>query len=174
MVLINFLIGAFFLLFLSFFFYKIEDKKNDAILIYFLWFLISIIVYFFLEQEIWLWTGIWLFAILSLLSFRRKFSSKTLLFFFISITIWLLSVLVNDCLMLLFINSLIILILILLELIFKDTSKIEVKILLENLSELDSKVTLKLWNMFFKYKKYNIKKIEEKEDWYEIELYIII
>ncbi len=88
-------------LFASFFFIR-HRQKYDAILIAVLGIMVGVIVRYFVEKNIGAGTGFGLFALFSLISFRRKYGKSTFLYLFISLSTGILSSLMQQSEMLLF------------------------------------------------------------------------
>lgn len=77
------------IIFASIYYYFNKDKQ-DTFLLFFLGVLIYVIIQIFNEVDLSLWAGIWLFAILSILSFRKTFSTKMIAYVFIAIAFGLI------------------------------------------------------------------------------------
>jgi len=76
---------------LSIIYYSFYKSKNETVFIWFLTFIIYLIVNTLLKIEISVWMWIGLFAVLSLLSFRKTFSTTTLKYFLIAIALWIIN-----------------------------------------------------------------------------------
>ncbi len=92
---------VFAVLFASFFFLR-HRQKYDAILIAVVGVMVGITVRYFVDRNIGAGTGFGLFALFSLISFRRKYSKSTFLYLFIALSIGILSSLMPQSEMVIF------------------------------------------------------------------------
>jgi hypothetical protein len=135
----NYLVITILSISLSSIYYYFNRGKNEAVFIWFLTFIIFLIVNTLLKVEISFGMWIWLFAVLSLLSFRKTFSITTLKYFLIAISLWIINAFFSHESYIISVFILIVLIIIERFFLKNKNIKIELKMKLEdfnnNLSE---------------------------------------
>lgn len=88
---ISYILIVIFSVLLSSIYLYFNKSRNETVFIWFLTFIIFLIVKTLLQIEISVWMWIGLFAVLSLLSFRKTFSITTLKYFLIAISLWIIN-----------------------------------------------------------------------------------
>jgi uncharacterized membrane protein len=159
---INYIIITIFAIILASIHYYFNKWKNETVFIWFLTFIIFLIVSTLstLEISVGMWIG--LFAVLSILSFRKTFTTITLKYFLISISIAIVNAFLSY--EWLFISIFILIVLFILEYYFLSNKNIRLKLKIElGVFKKDFSVKNITKIAFKEYGIFNIKKIKITE-----------
>ena len=97
------IVNALFAVGISFLYFTRHREKYDAMMIVIIGIILSIVVKYFVEKKIGLETGFGLFALFSLLNFRRTYSRPTIVYIFVTMSNGILASLIGGNDLLLFI-----------------------------------------------------------------------